>query len=373
MNKATCLLILFTGMLSAAQAQQSMTTTTAVPLLNEAPDARSAGMGSTGAATSPDINSQHWNAAKYVFMEEKGGISLTYTPWMRSVTDNANLGYLSGFYQMESGRTFSASLWFNNVGSIQATDESGLLSSEYTANEFAIDFAYSQHLAKNWSAGVALRYINSDLMGGTPNSKVGQTVAADINVYHQKDVTLLGKNSQYAFGVNISNLGGKISYADEGNKYFLPMNLRIGGRLSTALTQDHGLALLLDLNKLMVPVEDHSDYSVVKGLFSSFGDQSFANEMKSIGLSVGLEYSFRDLVAARMGYFTESKQVGQRQYLSFGVGGMFRKVSLDIAYQVSTNATNDALSNIFRFTLGYCIGARDRHTEPRSSDMTSGR
>ena len=74
-------LSLWLGAVLGASAEDYKTTTFnpvehAVISQTIAPDARGAGMGDVGAATDPDVNSQHWNLAKYPFCISRAGVAL---------------------------------------------------------------------------------------------------------------------------------------------------------------------------------------------------------------------------------------------------------------------------------------------------------
>ncbi len=354
-------LILAVAALPAFVYAQNNTGSVAVPLLNESPDARSAGMGNTGVATTPDLASQHWNMAKYVFIDGLYGASLSFTPL--SVSKNARQAYLTGYYKFQKDQTLSASFWYNTLGSASHTDEQGNVLGEINANEWAFDVAYSMRLGHTWSAGVLFRYINSNIMGSSPDSKTGQAVAGDLGVYHQNDVTIAGRASQYAFGLSVSNIGTKISYSDNADNYYLPMNLRLGGRIGMDIAAKHRLALSLDLNKLLVPSPDSSsayfDESVLSAMFSSFGDapDGFSQEIKEISFGAGLEYMYDKMFAVRTGFYTENMYAGSRRYFTLGGGAFYKNFSLDLAYLVNVSGGIQSLPNMFRLTLGFQLSS----------------
>ncbi len=237
------------------------TITTAVPFLLISPDSRSGGMGDAGCASSTDVNSIHWNPSKLAFTEKKMGIGVSYTPWLRALVPDINLAYLSGFYKTKKNGTFGASLRYFSLGDITFTDINGNTTGQFRPNEFAFDVAYATKLGKNFSAGGAVRFINSNLTGGTfvdgSATRPGRTFSVDISALYKTEKIKLGdKKATGAIGLNISNIGGKMSYSDRGGKNnsdFIPINLRLGGSLSINVDEYNSIAFVADVNKLLVP------------------------------------------------------------------------------------------------------------------------
>ena len=352
------------------------TVTTAVPFLMIAPDSRSGGMGDVGVATTPDANSQHWNPAKYSFAKNAMGFSVSYTPWLRALIPDINLAYLSGYKKIDDKQSVSASLLYFSIGDITFTNDQGQTMGQFSPNEFAIDAAYSRLFGDNISGSVALRYINSNLTGGIEVggavSHPGQSIAADVSSYYQKDVIFSGKESKVAFGINFSNIGAKISYTENADKDFIPMNLRLGGALTTQLDDYNSIMFTADLNKLLVPTPPiYSDsvgddgkqlilygkdpnVSVPTGLFQSFYDAPAGGkeELREITYSVGLEYWYAKQFAIRGGYFHEHATKGNRKFFTLGLGLKLNVFGLDFAYLIPT-AQKHPLENTLRFTLTF--------------------
>jgi hypothetical protein len=346
--------------------------TIAVPFLTIAPDSRSAGIGDAGAASSPDANSNHWNASKLPFSDKNMGFAVSYTPWLHQLVKDINLAYLSGFYKIDKNQAISASLLYFSLGSIEFTNESGGSIGTYTPNELAVDAAYSRKLSDNFSGGFALRYIRSDLNQGISSTAgseaphAGQAVAADISAYYQNDVTIANYKTKLAFGLNISNTG---------NKDFLPTNLRLGVSDKLELDKYNSIALIIDFNKLLVPTpnphdstdaQKRSDMSVPSAIFGSFSDApgGFKEEIKEITYSGGLEYWYDNQFALRAGYFHESATKGNRQYATVGLGLRFNVFGLDAAYLIPANSQNSPLQNTFRFTLSFIFDKTKGQNKP---------
>lgn len=344
---------------------------TGVPLLLIAPDSRGGAMGDVGAASRPDANSIHWNAAKLSFMEKRAGISFTYTPWLREIVSDIKLMYLSGYYRLDERNTLGASLTYFSLGSIDFFDEGGLQTGTYKPNEFAFDVAYSMKLSENLSMSLTGRYIRSDLtLGqnvGTTSTHAANAGAADLGLYYQNKIDL-EMPSEYAFGVQISNLGSKISYSDNMESSFLPANLRIGGRYSMDFDQFNNLSVMADFNKLLVPTPPVYDnegnifagkdpnVGVLQGAIQSFYDapNGLKEELQEISMSLGLEYWYNKILAVRAGYFYEAKNKGARKYLTLGAGLRYNVMGLDISYLISTSSlNNNPLKNTLRVSLSF--------------------
>ncbi|MDD7574288.1 MAG: type IX secretion system outer membrane channel protein PorV [Bacteroidales bacterium] len=344
---------------------------TAVPLLLIAPDSRAGAMGDVGAASKPDANSIHWNAAKLSFTEKKAGLSFSYTPWLRQIVSDVKLMYLSGYYKIDDRSTVGGSLTYFSLGSIEFYSEEAISTGTYKPNEFAFDLAYSMKLSNNLSLSLTGRYIRSDLTQGqnvgTTQTHAANAAAADLGLYYQNKLNI-DLPSEYAFGLQISNLGTKISYSDNMESSFLPANLRLGGRYTMDFDQFNNLSLMVDLNKLLVPTppvynEDGSIYAgmdpnvgILQGAIQSFYDapNGLKEEMQEISLSVGAEYWYNKVLAVRAGYFYEAKNKGARQYLTVGAGLRYNVMGLDISYLISTSAlSNNPLKNTLRIALTF--------------------
>ena len=355
---------------------QINTITTAVPFAMISPDARAGGMGDQGVASAPDANSIHWNPAKLAFAEKKMGIGVSYTPWLRALVNDMFIAYLSGYTKMKNEQAIGASLRYFSLGNITFTDNNGNTIRDFKPNEFALDLAYSRKLSDYFSGGIALRFIHSNLTGGTQvegqDSKAGNTVAADVSVFFQKEIEIGNKDAILMSGVNISNIGAKISYTESGVKNFIPTNLRLGPGLKLKLNEYNDLAFMLDINKLLVPTppiytQDTSnsadniilygedpDVSVAQGIFQSFGDapNGFKEELQEINIGFGMEYWYDNQFAFRGGYFYEDKRKGNRKYFTLGAGLRYNVFGIDLAYLIPTDQRNP-LENTLHFTLTF--------------------
>lgn len=328
-------------------------------------------MGDAGVATSPDVNSQYWNPAKYVFSESRSGVALSYTPWLRNLVPDMNLAYLTGFHQLDEIQAVSASLRYFDLGSMELFSETGHSNGSSSPNEFSVDLGYNRKLSDNWSGAVALRFILSDIYNGIVDADLssGISYAADVAFYYNKKLYRNRKYSTIGAGINISNIGAKISY-DGGNiKDFIPTNLRIGGNYTTEIDKYNKLGFSLDLNKLLVPspvIDTAADGSLffsqlgnqdvgpVEGIFLSFHDApgGFSEELSEVTVSLGAEYWYSNQFAVRAGYFYEPASKGDRKFLTFGAGLKMNVFSLDFSYIYTLKRTSP-LENTLRFTLGF--------------------
>ena len=348
---------------------------TAVPFLRIAPDARSGAMGDLGIALSPDANTMHWNAAKLAFADKDFGISVTYTPWLRSLQiDDIYLAYLAGFKRIDENQTVGLDLRYFSLGNITFTDIRGENIGEFHPNEFAISGAYARKLSKVFATALTLRFIYSNLAAGQQVSGVdihpGTAAAADISLYYINDVNLGKKKGELAIGANISNVGSKITYTNSIDKDFIPMNLGIGSALSVDFDDYNEITLALDINKMLVPtpseddkngndIFDYKEKSIVGGMLGSFSDapDGFSEEINEIMYSVGIEYWYDKQFAVRAGYFNEHSTKGNRKFFTVGLGIRYNVFGLNFSYLVPTGNQRNPLDNTLRFTLMFDFDA----------------
>lgn len=354
------------GQDDAAYTGQVNVITTAVPFLSISPDSRAGGMGDVGAATSPDFNSQAWNPAKYAFLDSDLGVSMSFTPWLRHLVNDINMYYVSGFKRLDKMQTVSGSLRYFSVGTIILRDEDpNSVPVNIKPSEFAIDAAYSRKLSDKFAGSVAFRYIRSDLSANqVKDMEAGNTYASDVSFYFKQPLKKGKLKSDFAAGINISNIGAKISY-DGTNKEFIPTNLKLGAAYTKDLDAYNKFSVALDVNKLLVPtpgvnatastyVDDNKDVSVITGMFKSFGDApgGFDEELNELMISVGGEYWYANQFAIRAGYFNEHETKGNRKYATAGVGLKFNIFNIDASYIVPVVA-NNPLANTIRFSLSF--------------------
>ena len=349
------------------------TITTAVPFLVIAPDARGGGLADVGVATTPDANSIHWNPAKFAFIDKKMGLSISYTPWLRALVPDINLIYLSAYKNINYNQVIAMSLRYFSLGDINFSSITGTPLGSFKPTEYAVDMAYSRKLGGEISLGVALRYIHSDLTGGInlggTQTHPGWSVAQDVSGYYHHELNIAENKSLLAAGINISNIGNKISYTkNDGTGDFIPTNLRFGTSLRTNFSSRYSIALAIDINKLLVPTPPIRDstnqivsgkdpnVSVLQGMYQSFSDAPGGSkeELKEYNYSLGIEQWYDNKFALRAGYFHEPTTKGNRKYYTIGIGIRYSICELDFAYLIPQEQRHP-LENTIRFSLSFDI------------------
>jgi hypothetical protein len=343
---------------------------TAVPFLTISTDARSGAIGDAGVAVSPDVNSTYWNPSKLAFLEVITATSLSYSPWLRQLLPNVDLAYLSYARKLDERNALGISLRYFNLGTSQLYDENQVSQGTYQPVEFSIDASLARKFGDSFSLGLTVRYIHSSLSNGTfaqgQQTKAGYSVAADASIYARIPTQQFGSDALFAYGIDLSNIGSKISYTDIGQKYFLPINLKIGAANTWYLDSYNEVTFTVDLNKLLVPTPplrnnggniikgNNDNVSVVSGIFGSFNDApgGFKEELQEISYSSGIEYFYAKQFAIRVGYFYENPNKGNRQYFTVGAGFKRNDFNLDFSYLIASQQTSP-LANTLRFSVGY--------------------
>ncbi|MEO9966040.1 MAG: type IX secretion system outer membrane channel protein PorV [Reichenbachiella sp.] len=352
--------------------------TTAVPFISFAPDSRATGMGDVGVATSPDANSVHWNNGKLAFIDHDYGASLSYSPWLGKIVDDMFLTYLSGYYKIDRIQTIGVSMRYFDLGQIHLTDVAGGSLGVENPREVAFDGTYSRKLTEKIGIGVTARYIWSNLIGSsTSAAKAAKSVSVDLGFYYTNPIVIGGKDSELSLGASITNIGQKATYGNESEADFIPINLRIGTAVKVGLDAFNTLTFAFDLNKLMVPTPPIYEYeddgvtpvldnnqeqvilkgkdpnrNLLGGMFGSFTDapDGFSEELQEIMIATGVEYWYKELFAARVGYFHENKSKGARQYMTMGLGFRYQKFGIDFSYLIPGD-NNHPLAETIRFSL----------------------
>jgi len=340
-----------------------------------APDARAAGMGDVGAATDPDVVSQYWNPAKYPFTISRAGVALNYTPWLRQLVSDMDLAYLAGYYRIGDYSAVSASLRYFSLGELYMGSSMDETDNSMTINpyEMSLDVAYSLMLSEHFSLAAAVRWIYSDLTYDyTEDTSPGSAFAADLSMYYQNYLNLGSRECQLGLGMNVSNIGSKITFGGDDNSEFIPTNLRVGASLMVPVDEYNRFTIAADANKLLVPTypkqedgetteayqqrvqKDYYDISSISGIFKSFSDapNGFSEELQEIQWSVGAEYVYHDQFSIRAGYHHESENKGNRKYFTVGAGFRMSVFSLDAGYVIAT-AKSNPLDQTLRFTLSF--------------------
>ena len=339
-----------------------------------APDARSAGMGDVGVATDPDAASQFWNPAKYPFCISRAGVALNYTPWLRQLVSDMDLAYLSGYYRIGDYSAVSGSLRYFSLGEVMLSSGQGE-QYDMTINpyEMSLDVAYSLMLSETFSISAGVRWIYSDLTYDfNEDTAPGSAFAADLSCYYQNYINLGQRECQLGLGLNISNIGSKITFGGSDESEFIPTNMRIGAALMIPVNEYNRFTIAADANKLLVPTypkqnedepdneyqdrlrKDYYDVSSISGIFKSFSDapRGFKEELEEIQWSIGAEYVYNDQFSLRAGYHHESENKGNRKYFTVGAGFKMNVFSLDAGYVIAT-AKSNPLDQTLRVSLTF--------------------
>lgn len=374
-KKAIALIVLLAGTMSTSFAQigtgqlngQVNAVFSAIPLLRVNPDGRTGGMGEVGIATEVDAAAIYHNTAKMAFSEQDISTTFTLTPWLRDLVPDIYLGYLSAYGKLDDLQSIGGSIRYFSLGNIQFTNMQGDDNGSFNPNEFAIDLAYARKLSARSALGINLKYVRSDLASGQSVDngnliRAAQAIAADISYqYRNNEIELNGKPSTLAFGATVSNIGNKVSYTEDDIRDFIPVNLGIGGALTTQFDEHNSLMFSADINKLLVPTPDpanptaHREKSLLQGIFGSFSDApgGFKEELRELMYSVGVEYWYNKQFAVRAGYFNEHATKGNRKYLTAGLGFRYSVFSINLAYVAPVSAQRHPLDNTLRFSLSF--------------------
>ena len=374
----TLVILISESVIAQSTTSGANTITTAVPFLSITPDSRAGGMGNAGVGTTPDVSSQHWNPAKFAFMESDMGIGLSYSPWLRALVDDINLAYLSGYKKIDDVQAISTSLRYFSLGDIVFTSDHGEVTGQQSPNEFAIDLGYTRLLSETFAGAVAIRYIRSDLTGGQlvngVETHAGNAYAADVAFYYYNEFRANRKDNIFSAGINIQNIGSKISYTEGEVKDFIPTMLKLGTAYTTELDEYNTFSFSIEANKLLVPTPPkdstiygddaillpsiNTDMGTMEGIVKSFGDApgGFQEEFQEITWSLGVEYWYNKQFAIRAGYFYEHENKGNRKFITAGAGLKMNVFALDFSYLLPTQR-NHPLENTLRFTLSFDIDA----------------
>lgn len=384
MKKITILFLgfsLLSNTLVFSQEERDRVITTAVPFLLIAADARAAGMGDQGVATSADAFSQQWNPAKYAFIDSQQGIGVSYTPYLSNIVNDIFLGNLTYFNRLDERSAVAASLRVFSLGTIETQNDFNQEPLFLSPNELTLDVSYSLRLADNFSMAVAGRYLRSDLKlaVNSEDATAASTFGVDIAAFYQsRKMVFKSFDGRVRAGANISNIGPKLKYDEVGQENFIPTNLKTGAGFDFIFDPSNRLGTYIEFNKLLVPTpkdfnndgvidaEDEEEYNnigSIEGIFKSFGDapDGFGEELREVTWAFGAEYVYQDQFSLRSGYFHESDTKGSRKFVSVGAGFKYDPVVIDISYLFSTSDVVSPLEGTLRFGLVFNFGENFRN------------
>lgn len=378
MKKITFIILI---LVSAIAFSQNRVITTGVPFLLITSDARSAGMGEQGVATSTDAYSQNWNPSKYTFASNQSGLGISYTPYLSQLVNDIFLSNIN-YYAVTSERSaWAASLKYFSLGEI----ELGQTPADFInplierPNEFVVDFSYALKLNESFSLAVTGAFVNSDLKIGSSfdDASSASTVSFGVSGYYQsKQSSFESFEGKWRSGFYLSNLGPKLSYEKDGFSDYLPTNLKLGGGFDFIFDAYNTVTLSLELNKLLVPtpsepiygtdtdgeqiIEGYTqpDVSFLSGIFKSFGDapDGFGEELKEFTWALGAEFNYNNAFALRTGYFNEHEDKGARKFITLGAGFKYNLIDIDLSYLISATKVINPLENTLRFALTFNFG-----------------
>lgn len=372
-NPILLTLLLLVTQLTFAQ-QDIRVVTTAVPFLSIAPDARSAGLGDQGVATSSDAFANHWNPAKYAFIGNDTGAAVSYTPYLSKLVNDIFLADLTYYRAISDRSAWAVGLRYFSLGEIEIgqTPADFLNPLIESPNEYVLDASYALKLSDKFSMAIQGSFLTSDLKLNSANndSTSASTVAVGISGFYQSyEVPYSSFSGMWRAGFNISNIGPKLKYEDEGQSDFLPTNLKLGGGFDFIFDSYNKLAVSLEINKLLVPspsvlgndgsYSQPDDVGVLSGIFKSFGDapDGFSEELKEFTWSLGAEFMYDESFALRAGYFNEHELKGARKFFTLGAGFKYNVIDVDLSYLISAGRVINPLENTLRFSLTFNFGA----------------
>ena len=371
-------LLLLATQLTFAQ-QDIRVVTTAVPFLSIAPDARAAALGDQGVATSSDAFSNHWNPAKYAFVKNDTGAAVSYTPYLSKLVNDIFLADVTYFRAIDERSAWAVGLRYFSLGEIQIGERPADFINPLIErpNEYVLDASYALKLSDKFSMAIQGSFLTSDLKldSGNNDSTSASTVAVGVSGFYQSyEVPYSNFSGMWRAGFNVSNIGPKLKYEDEGQSDFLPTNVKVGGGFDFIFDSYNKLAVSLEINKLLVPSPSEpitdgdgnitgyaqpNDVGVLSGIFKSFGDapDGFSEELKEFTWSLGAEFMYDDSFALRAGYFNENELKGARKFFTLGAGFKYNVIDVDLSYLISAGRVINPLENTLRFSLTFNFGA----------------
>lgn len=361
-----CMIIAFVALSGRIFAQGE----SAVPFLLIGPNSLNAGMGETGTGMINDASAMFWNPAGLGF-QRGNQVSITHSPWLPGLgLSDLFYDYLAGKYYMKKLKgTIGVSITYLNIGKIIKTDEFGNEIGDYQAFDGAIAFGYGTKVTRDLGVGVVTRFIYSRLAVDPVAGEQGTGTAYDLSF----DLSMLWRpsktkfkflNNKLGIGINLSNIGPKVTYVDNQQADPLPTNLRLGFAYDVYQSEFNNLTVTADFAKLLVKRREGGESDpVYKGIFTSFGG-GFNEVMKSIQSSVGAEYWYGNpkLIGLRGGFFYEDPDKGKRKFITLGASIRYSMYGFDFSY-INTIEENHPLANTLRFTLSVNFGAQEVTTK----------
>jgi len=338
------LYLLVVGLLSfAATAQAASVSQATLLFLKIAPGARPSGMGEAFVGLADDATATWWNPAGLGFQHGRE-FTMMYVRWLPQFNlSDLYYAYMAGTYEVPEWGTFGANIIFLNLGETQRTSETGQNLGTFSSYETAITGTYGALINRHLSLGVALKLAYSNLSptgaGAEAGSGTATAVAADLGLLYKTPMRGL------SLGMNLSNMGPKVSYIDRAQADPLPTTLKAGFAYKIIDQEYNKLTIVSDLNKELVKryATGKSD-EFYEALFSAWNDNSL---LKTLIWNVGAEYWYSTLVGLRAGYWNDD--LGKVFPYTFGISLRYSSYRFDFSYL--TAGANHPLTDTMRYSL----------------------
>jgi len=336
--------------------------TTAVPFLLIAPDSRAGGMGETGVAIADNAWATFWNPAGLSF--QKGSeLAMTHTNWLPGLGLSdiwiAHLAYKQPFEDLDG--IVGAQLTYLNLGEFNRTGLTPDVIGTFTGYEMAFAATYSTKISEQFGIGTSARIIYSHLADQGAGQEIGSGTSTgfcfDIGLLYRPlslsiPFTGIDLGQSISFGMNIANIGPKLSYVDKAQADPLPMLLRLGIAYKVLESEYNNMTVTADVNRLLVNRVEASSDEFYKAFFTTWTNGDISAQIRRFDSRLGLEYWYGSpkLIALRVGYFYEDPREGGRKFLTFGAGLRYDLYAFDFGY-LSALESQHPLDGTLRLTL----------------------
>lgn len=340
----------------------------AVPFLLLAPDSRAGGIGESGTGLADNSSAIFWNPAGVAFLTGTE-INITHSNWLPQFNLDLFYDYLTFRHYMEEiDGSILASFTYMNYGEFVRTSELGPDPiGVFRSFDAALTLGYATKLGNDWGIGFNFRVIHSRLAdkpaGEEQGSGVATTVSFDLAAMWRPERLIIPFTDEdiggkLSIGVNLSNLGPKITYIDQDQADPIPTNFRLGFAYKVIDSEFNNLIYTLDFAKLLVSRDGATSKQFYEAVFVAWGDEPFKEELRDINTSMGLEYWYGTpgdfLFALRTGFFYEDPDKGNRKFVTFGAGIRYDMYGFDFSYLTTSmfkDGENHPLNDTLRFTV----------------------
>lgn len=276
-------------MVSNAQALQS--------LLIPVDPATSSLAGNTVASEASAFATRN-NSAAMSFYDKTVSASVAYGMWAPTTLDNS---IISAASFMKLSDKIGVGFDFSSISATPyyTTNSEGVQSNEkFTPSDLTVGLGASYLLTDGLSVGLTARFIHSSIA-----SKYSATAFGG-------DISVLYSKNNLSCGAVVKNVGSKVSYSEDSHS--LPMTASAGASYKIA-----GISVLAQ-----------ADYCIPASAF---------------GASVGLQYSYKDMVYGRAGFHYGDETKSIPTYMSVGAGVNFKGFGLDVSYLLGSETLENSL------------------------------